>query len=83
MLASTDFNSNVALYKACNPASRMAQIALLMNVDDIEDVIDLISSAKRKGAWDLSMNDARAFLCNRSDFDSIQVHDLLKGPNEE
>jgi hypothetical protein len=54
-----------------------------MNVDDIEDVVDLISASRSKGGWDLSLNDAKAFLCLRSDFDSSKVHELMKGSSEE
>ena len=75
---SPELTSNVALYKACNPLARLAQIALLMNVDDLEDVLDLISSSKRKNMWDLSLNDAKAFLNLRVDFEGRKVNELLQ-----
>jgi hypothetical protein len=79
---SSDLSSNVTLYKACNPLSRLAQIALLMNVDDLEDALDLISISKRKKMWDLSLNDAKAFLNLRVDFEGRKVNELLKVPDE-
>ena len=75
---SSEFASNVSLFKACNPLSRLAQISLLMNVDDLDDALDLISSSKRKNMWDLSLNDAKAFLNLRVDFEGRQVNELLK-----
>lgn len=45
----TNYTSSVELYKACNALARLGQIAVLMNVDDLEDVLDLISSCNRKG----------------------------------
>jgi hypothetical protein len=69
--------SSTTLYKACNPLSRLAQISHLMNVDDLDDVLDLISSSKRKNMWDLSLNDAKAFLSLRIDFESRKVNELL------
>ena len=70
--------SNVSLYRACMPLARLAQIALLMNVDDLEDVLDLISSSKRKGNWDLTLDDAKAFLNLRVDFEGRKVNALLR-----
>jgi len=70
--------SNISLYKACNPLSRLAQVALLMNVDDLEDVLDLISISKKKRMWDLSLNDAKAFLTLRVDFEARKVNELLQ-----
>eukprot|EP00557_Chaetoceros_sp_GSL56_P008883 CAMPEP_0176502768 /NCGR_PEP_ID=MMETSP0200_2-20121128/14950_1 /TAXON_ID=947934 /ORGANISM="Chaetoceros sp., Strain GSL56" /LENGTH=961 /DNA_ID=CAMNT_0017901903 /DNA_START=37 /DNA_END=2922 /DNA_ORIENTATION=+ len=69
--------SSATLYKTCNPLARLAQISHLMNVDDLEDVLDLISSSKRKNMWDLSLNDAKAFLNLRLDFESRKVNELL------
>jgi hypothetical protein len=40
--------------------NRLLQIAKLLNVDDLEDVVDLIGSSKRKGNWDLKLDDAKA-----------------------
>lgn len=70
-------NSNIALYRACMPLARLVQIAKLMNVDDLDDVLDLISASKRKGNWDLSLDDAKAFLSLRVEFESGRINDLL------
>ena len=75
---SPDLTSTVTLYNACGPLARLAQIALLMNVDDLEDVLDLITTSKRKKMWDLSLNDAKAFLNLRVDFEGRNVNELLK-----
>jgi len=75
---SPDLSSTATLYKACGPLARLAQIALLMNVDDLEDVLDLITTSKRKKMWDLSLNDAKAFLNLRVDFEGRKVNELLK-----
>ena len=80
---SQDFASSVALYAACNPIARLSQIALLMNVDDLDDVLDLISSSKRKGNWDLKLDDAKSLLNLRDDFEGRKVNDLLRIPDEE
>ena len=77
---SPDLGSSVTLYKACQPLSRLAQIALLMNVDDLEDVLDLITSSKRKKMWDISLNDAKAYLNLRVDFEGRKVNELLQIP---
>jgi len=81
--ASSDFTSNFALYKASTPVARLSQIALLMNVDDLEDVLDLIASSKRKGNWDLKLDDAKAFLNLRVDFEGRKVNELLRISEEE
>ena len=78
---SPKLGSNVTLYQACNPLSRLAQIALLMNVDDLDDVLDLITSSKRKKMWDISLNDAKAFLNLRVDFEGRKVNELLQIPS--
>ena len=70
--------SSTTLYKSCGPLARLAQITLLMNVDDLEDVLDLISTSKRKKMWDLSLNDAKAFLNLRVDFEGRKVNELLQ-----
>ena len=49
-----------------------------MNVDDLEDVLDLISSSKRKGNWDLKLDDAKSLLNLRDDFEGRKVNELLK-----
>jgi hypothetical protein len=82
-LGSHEFKSNVALYRACTPLARLGQIAKLMNLDDLEDVMDLISSSKRKGNWDLKLEDSKAFLSLRVEFDSERVSQLLRVAEEE
>ena len=52
-----------------------------MNVDDLEDVLDLITTSKRKKMWDMSLNDAKAFLNLRVDFEGRKVNELLKIDN--
>lgn len=70
--------SSATLYKSCGPLARLTQITHLINVDDLEDVMDLISSSKRKKMWDLSLNDAKAFLNLRVDFEGRKVNELLQ-----
>jgi len=82
-LDSPDMSSNVAICKACKPLARLSQIALLMNVDDLEDVVDLISVSKRKNNWDLNLEDAKAFLSLRVDFEGRKVNDLLRISDEQ
>jgi hypothetical protein len=53
-----------------------------MSVDDLEDVLDLISSSRRKGAWDIKLEDAKAFLSLRVDFDAGKVNELLRLPDD-
>jgi hypothetical protein len=79
---SPQLKSNVTLCKACPPLSRLNQIALLMNVDDLEDVLDLISVSKRKGVWDLKLDDAKTLLSLRVDFEGDKVNDLLQMDDE-
>ena len=81
-LDAIDFNSNVALMKACNPLGRLMQISKLLNVDDLDDVLDLISVSKRKGNWDLSIEDTKSFLCLRVEFETSRVHELLRLPDD-
>jgi len=81
-LDSPELTSSAALYKACTPLARLSQIALLMNVDDLEDVLDLITSSKRKGNWDLKLDDAKAFLNLRVDFEGRKVNELLRIEDE-
>lgn len=59
------------------------QIAKLMNLDDLEDVLDLISSSKRKGNWDLKMEDSKAYLSLRVEFEPSLVEELLGAVEEE
>merc|ERR1712196_51352 len=77
-LVSSELNSsNLALCNACKPLSRLLNIAKLMNLDDLEDVLDLISSSKRKGNWDLKMEDSKAYLSLRVEFEADLVEQLL------
>ena len=61
----------------CIPLARLVQIDRLLQVDDLEDVLDLISSSKRKGNWDLKLEDAKAFLGLRVEFETRKVNELL------
>jgi hypothetical protein len=82
-LGSNELNSNVALYRACTPLARLMQIARLMNLDDLEDVLDLISSSKRQGNWDLKLEDSKAYLSLRVEFEADRVSQLLRVADEE
>jgi hypothetical protein len=82
-LHSPDYSSNVAVARACPPLGRLLQIAKLLNVDDLDDVLDLISSSKRKNNWDLKPEDTRAFLCARVEFESARVNELLRLPDKD
>lgn len=75
---SPDFSSNLAICKACLPLSRLLQISKLLSVDDLDDVVDLINSSKRKGNWDLKLDDAKAFLSLRVEFESRKINELLQ-----
>lgn len=77
-LHSPEYGSNVAIFRACPALSKLLQIAKLLSVDDLDDVLDLISSAKRKGNWDLKLEDAKAFLSARVEFDGSKVNELLR-----
>ena len=77
-LDSSEISSNVALYSACNPLARLVQVSLLMNVDDLEDVLDLIASSKRKGNWDIKLDEAKAWLSLRVEFEGRKVNELLQ-----
>eukprot|EP00546_Thalassionema_frauenfeldii_P017496 CAMPEP_0178894582 /NCGR_PEP_ID=MMETSP0786-20121207/97_1 /TAXON_ID=186022 /ORGANISM="Thalassionema frauenfeldii, Strain CCMP 1798" /LENGTH=524 /DNA_ID=CAMNT_0020564689 /DNA_START=167 /DNA_END=1739 /DNA_ORIENTATION=+ len=77
-VCSTEYSGNIALYRACTPLARLVQIAKLLNVDDLEDVVDLISSSKRKGNWDLKLEDAKAYLSLRVEFEGRKVNWDLK-----
>ncbi len=77
-LDAQEYNSNVALTKACAPLGRLMQVAKLLNVDDLEDVLDLITASKRKGNWDLTMEDTKSYLSLRVEFESSRIHDLLR-----
>ena len=54
-----------------------------MNLDDLEDVLDLISSSKRKGNWDLKIEDSKSFLSLRVEFEHSLVEQLLGAIEEE
>lgn len=82
-LNSSDFSSNLAITRSCPSLSRLLQIAKLLSVDDLDDVLDLINSSKRKGNWDLKLDDAKAFLCTRVEFEAAKVNELLRLPGEE
>jgi hypothetical protein len=82
-LDSNELNSNMALYRVCTPLARLMQIAKLMSVDDLDDVLDLISASKRKGNWDLKMDDAKAFLALRMEFEGGRINELLRIPDED
>jgi hypothetical protein len=82
-LASNELNSNVSLYRACTPLSRLLQISKLMNVDDLEDVLDLANASKRKGMWDLSSEDVKSFLSLRQEFEEDRINQLLRLPDDE
>jgi conserved oligomeric Golgi complex subunit 4 len=74
---SPEYSSSVLLYRACPPLARLLQITKLLNVDDLEDVVDLISSSKRKGNWDLKLEDTKAYLNLRVEFEGRKVNELL------
>jgi conserved oligomeric Golgi complex subunit 4 len=83
-LHSPEYNgSNVAILKSCPALSKLLQIAKLLSVDDLDDVLDLISGAKRKGNWDLKLDDAKAFLSLRVEFDATKIDDLLRLPDDD
>ena len=82
-LDSNELDSNVAVFRACTPLARLLQISKLLNVDDLEDVLDLISSSKRKGNWDLKLEDAKAYLSLRVDFEESKVNEMLRIPDDE
>jgi hypothetical protein len=77
-----EYQSQQAVAKACPPLNRLLQIAKLLNVDDLEDVVDLIGSSKRKGNWDLKLDDAKAYLSLRVEFESDNVSELLRMPDD-
>ena len=47
-----------------------------------EDALDLISVSKRKGNWDLKLDDAKTLLSLRVDFEGSKVNDLLQVDDE-
>lgn len=74
---SAELSSTNGLLTACSPLARLNQISMLMNVCDLEDVLDLISSIKRKGQWVLKAEDVKNFLNLRVDFEGRQVNEML------
>lgn len=82
-LITSEYNvSNQAVLKACPSLSRLVQMARLINIDDLEDVLDLMAASKRKGQWDLKEEDAQAFLSQRVDFDGDRIQELLRIPED-
>jgi len=49
-----------------------------MNVDDLEDVMDLISSLKRKQSFYITLSDTKAFLNLRTEFEGRRINELLQ-----
>ena len=82
-LDSNELHSNVALCRACTPLARLSQISKLLNVDDLDDVLDLISSSKRKNNWDLKLDDTKSFLKLRVEFEPSKINSLLKVPDDD
>jgi hypothetical protein len=81
-LLTSEYNvSNQAVLKACPSLSRLNQLARLINIDDLEDVLDLMAASKRKGQWDLKEEDAQSFLAQRVDFDAERIKELLRIPD--
>jgi conserved oligomeric Golgi complex subunit 4 len=81
-LYGAEYQSTLAITKACPAFSRLLQISKLLNVDDLEDVLDLISSLKRKNNWDIKLEDAKAFLGARVEFEASRVQELLRIPDD-
>ena len=77
-LDSQEYHSNVTLLRSCTPLARLMQIGKLLNVDDLDDVLDLVSASKRKGNWDLKVEDTKAFLSLRREFAGEKVNELLR-----
>lgn len=68
--------SNAAITKACVPLGRLCQMAKVLTVDDVEDILEVISSLKRKGNWDWKLEDAQTFLAQR--FPEAKVKEVLQ-----
>ena len=82
-LLTSEYNvSNQAVLKACPSLSRLNQMARLINIDDLEDVLDLMAASKRKGQWDLKEEDAQSFLSQRIDFDAERIQEMLRIPED-
>lgn len=82
-LNGTEYGSNLAVIRACSPLARLLQISKLLSVDDVEDVLDLVSSHKRKGNWDLKLEETKYFLSQRVEFESSKINDLLRLPDDD
>ena len=76
MLVSDQYSSNAAVTKACSPLGRLSQLAKVLNVDEAEDVLDVISLLKRKSNLDWKLDDAQAFLELR--FPEQKVKEVLR-----
>ena len=62
---------------------RLSQIARLLSVDDLDDVADLVSSARRKKQWDLkNEEDVKALLLLRIDFDEAKINRTVRLPKD-
>jgi len=81
LLLSDEYASNAAVTKACVPLGRLVQMAKLLNIDEVEDVLDVVSSLKRKGNWDWKLEDAQTFLALR--FEEDKVKDVLRLQDQE
>ncbi|KAL7566547.1 hypothetical protein ACA910_000617 [Epithemia clementina (nom. ined.)] len=68
--------SNAAVTKTCVPLGRLSQLSKLLNVDEVEDLLDVISSLKRKGDWDWKLEDIQSFLTLR--FPQEKVQNVLR-----
>jgi hypothetical protein len=77
-LNAKDINTNAGLLKACPPLARLVQIAALMNVEELDEVLDLISSSRRRGNWDLKLDDCKTFLNLRVEFEGRKVNEMLR-----
>jgi conserved oligomeric Golgi complex subunit 4 len=82
-LVGTEYSSYAALGRGCHALHRLLQVAKLLNVDDLEDVLDLITSHKRKSNWDLKLEETKAFLSQRVEFETSRVNELLRLPDED
>ena len=78
-LHSKEINTNAGLLKACPPPlARLVQIAALMNVEELDEVLDLISTSRRRGNWDLKLDDCKTFLNLRVEFEGRKVNEMLR-----
>jgi hypothetical protein len=77
-LHSKEINTNAGLLKVCPPLARLVQIATLMNVEELDEVLDLISTSRRRGNWDLKLDDCKTFLNLRVEFEGRKVNEMLR-----